>query len=269
MLVNMNKMNNLEKNLEESSDDEERCPVCLDFQTCDSIIMECCNKLIHADCLIQWLRRKNNCPLCRTEQSTYYNTPTNTVITNSLENALSSINNLFNSIDIGITQFNIGITQPSIGVSRRRNATGHPYLLNRQNVWRRSSILFSDFNNFNNGISFNNNLINNLDEIFDDNFINDIEAGITVYQNNNENIGISFVNSNDNLIGISYLNIENDDINNSLNININGGDLNINFNNDSLPLYLQLMRNFVEDINNTLNQSDTDFDSDFDPEEID
>ena len=55
------------------SDDTERCAICLDFQNCDSIPMECCNKLIHSYCLNEWLTRKNNCPLCRTSQSSSYN----------------------------------------------------------------------------------------------------------------------------------------------------------------------------------------------------
>lgn len=63
----------IDDDIQIDDDDMERCSICLDFQNCDSIPMECCNKLIHTYCLNQWLSRRNNCPLCRTQQSSYYN----------------------------------------------------------------------------------------------------------------------------------------------------------------------------------------------------
>lgn len=55
------------------SNEIEYCPICLDYQNCDSIPTECCNKLIHAYCFGEWLVQKNNCPLCRTNQASEYN----------------------------------------------------------------------------------------------------------------------------------------------------------------------------------------------------
>lgn len=253
-------MNNNNNSEQESSDedvssDEEKCPICLDIQTCDSIIMECCNKLIHSDCLIRWLQYKNNCPLCRTHQSLYYNTPTNNFTTNNstslgtlniryFQNTLDSINNLLESNNI------------DIGISHESSSSEDSYF---------SSIIqprnFGRSYENDSGISFNNNLINDLDEMFNNDMFNDdmfndllneIETGITIYQNNEDIIGVSFINTNENL-GISSMNIENNNFNNSLNIHING-DVFLNINNDSIPMYVRLMRNFIEEFTNLDNE---------------
>ena len=83
-----------EKEIKEVKEEEiDRCAICLDYQNCDSIIMECCNKLIHSYCLSEWLTRRNNCPLCRTEQSSKYNYLSNDEVSDVID-----VDGIFSSI---------------------------------------------------------------------------------------------------------------------------------------------------------------------------
>ena len=139
MLDESNESNESNENEQQESDSEEleRCAVCLEYQTYDSIPTECCNKLIHSDCLGKWLAQRNNCPLCRAAQSTYYNTVTNSPHIAPIPMAYSDImigvsrefNNINRSFDNVFSQFdnimNMGVSyerysfniRPSIGVS--------------------------------------------------------------------------------------------------------------------------------------------------------
>ena len=123
----LNDIENQNEHTQQSSseNDLEHCSICLDFQNDESIIMECCNKLIHSYCLSEWLKRKNNCPLCRTEQSSYYlnnwtderrnypELPSGNVLAEMMDNLISesaSRVRLYEEMDRVI---NIGVTRPS------------------------------------------------------------------------------------------------------------------------------------------------------------
>ena len=42
------------------------CPVCLeDFGVNQKVCLVSCNHMFHENCIVQWLRQKNTCPLCR------------------------------------------------------------------------------------------------------------------------------------------------------------------------------------------------------------
>ncbi|KAL4231281.1 RING finger protein 24 [Mactra antiquata] len=44
----------------------ETCPVCLDdFLKKEKIAVCSCHHVFHSRCLLEWLQRKNNCPLCK------------------------------------------------------------------------------------------------------------------------------------------------------------------------------------------------------------
>lgn len=48
------------------SDDKE-CPICLNnVINFDSVLTDC-NHVFHGSCLIEWVRRNNTCPMCRTK----------------------------------------------------------------------------------------------------------------------------------------------------------------------------------------------------------
>lgn len=135
--------NDIEISFSSDNDDMEHCAICLDFQNCESIVMECCNKLIHSYCLAQWLSQRNNCPLCRTQQSTHYNSLSNSNLhNNQLEEIDTELSNLFdtflnrNNASLGITSFRDNFSDPASGsggflsnLSRfqRRNAFLAPY----------------------------------------------------------------------------------------------------------------------------------------------
>ena len=55
----------------ECKDQEKDCPICQErFKLGDKIIHMPCSHLFHADCLSQWLARRNTCPNCRYELPT-------------------------------------------------------------------------------------------------------------------------------------------------------------------------------------------------------
>ncbi|XP_060570412.1 RING finger protein 122-like [Ruditapes philippinarum] len=42
------------------------CPVCLDeFLSKEKIAICTCHHVFHSKCLLEWLRHKNNCPMCK------------------------------------------------------------------------------------------------------------------------------------------------------------------------------------------------------------
>ena len=235
---------------EDNEDNLDRCPVCLDFQTCDSIIMECCDKLIHSDCLSTWLRTKNNCPLCRTQQSTYYNTlnHNNDIIDyNDSFRRYTDIFNLFNNLgvsssfadiaaDIGVSSAaDIGVSLSLSSLADIEDSVSNPFdyfqpLAPRARRRRRF------------GFSFPNEYIPLLRR---NRRINNVSY--TDARNNNNNIdisyGISMANNinNDNLLGIT--NVENDNrVNDDLNINFDMTSLNDNTN------YLRVISNLLNSI---------------------
>lgn len=239
-----------ESNESDFESDLERCPVCLDFQTCDSIIMECCDKLIHSDCLSTWLRTRNNCPLCRTQQSNYYNDFRN--IPPIREPDVDFLN-----------FFNLGVSrnQNSIGISGFNNTeelfSNFLYPRARSGIGmrprrRRMGFSFpsSEYLPFLNNLGITQGIV---DEIY-----NDIENGITMYQEENI-IGVSYSSIMSDVTGITSFNVENDD-NQNLNIRVNG-DLNINFNirdlTDSVN-YLQTLTNLLNDIHNVTSSNNND-----------
>ena len=114
--------NDIETEIVISDDDDlDVCPVCLEYQTYDSIVMECCNKLMHSECLTEWLKRKNNCPHCRTEQNSHYNSL-------SSSNLFANRNRDSFSFDIGVSGFferlgrlvDVGATGISININPSR-----------------------------------------------------------------------------------------------------------------------------------------------------
>jgi hypothetical protein len=47
---------------------ERECSICLeDYQSGESVSSLACDHLFHKKCLEEWLKHKNECPLCRTE----------------------------------------------------------------------------------------------------------------------------------------------------------------------------------------------------------
>ena len=114
----------------DDSSDLDICPVCLEYQTYDSIVMECCNKLMHSECLAEWLKRRNNCPHCRTEQNSYYNSMSSSNLYNfenverDVEIGVSRLANRL-GIDIGATGFSFNINpmrlfEPSFDLDHMR-----------------------------------------------------------------------------------------------------------------------------------------------------
>jgi len=228
---------------------EEICPVCLDFQNCDSIIMECCKKLIHSYCLAQWLSIRNNCPHCRTQQSVYYNNLSNNFDNNnqdSFTNIMSVLRNI--NTELGITSrrfqrrrgfYISNMLPPDISITAPPSA-------HQQNVERG----FPDFylplpwlgrNIFNLPRSINRLGITQLNNIYE------IDNGITMYQNN-DITGISYSNQNPEL-GISSLNIQANDHNISINLN---GDININLNIDDTNEFQTVISNLLNDLTNEI-----------------
>ena len=53
--------------LTEEEKNEDNCAICLDSFTtrANVILMLCCRKVIHTDCLRRWQEENNRCPLCR------------------------------------------------------------------------------------------------------------------------------------------------------------------------------------------------------------
>jgi hypothetical protein len=41
------------------------CPICLSPIKNNLYITECCKKHFHKDCHLEWIKIKNNCPMCR------------------------------------------------------------------------------------------------------------------------------------------------------------------------------------------------------------
>ena len=293
-----------------SENDIERCPICLDFQNDDSIIMECCNKLIHAYCLSEWLQRRNNCPLCRAHQSSYYdNYNLNIDIEqeiNQLSEALNNfsigisrpqfrrprrmgqyfsfeefrpllesrvgqdpvagsgsfIRNIFNrpSADLGVSA-DIGISNPhvvNVDMERVPIREIHNLGISFQN--RVNQQLDDDLDNLNNersnimanlrsqveqlehGISRSNQYFNEINEILDNN--------LHLFDDE-DSLGISFVNpiDNDNFIGISSLNIHTDRDNN-MNIDMNNGEITLNFNVNEQSSIMEIMNQIFQNVNN-------------------
>jgi len=186
--------------------------------------MECCNKLIHSSCLSEWLKRKNNCPCCRTPQSPQYNSLL-PYIGISQPESIDLLEPLTESIELLEPLINWRESNFSRIISRNRR--------------RRNAISFgplSSIPNFSFDEIINNNFIENIE--------NEIEHGISFYINNN-NIGVTYINENPNyLIGITSLNVEsNNDI---FNININRN-RNINLNINNTPL-LQVVNNIINDL---------------------
>ncbi|KAJ4885019.1 RING/U-box superfamily protein [Raphanus sativus] len=47
-------------------DDEKRCTVCLDdFEPKETVMLTPCKHMFHEECIVQWLKTKGQCPLCR------------------------------------------------------------------------------------------------------------------------------------------------------------------------------------------------------------
>lgn len=252
------------------------CPICLDFQNCDSIIMECCEKFIHSYCLSEWLRRRNNCPLCRTQQSSYYERSFN-------DNSDVLLNFPIPSINISGPQryeypsFNWLRDEeiPLLGVSRvRRNAFSIP---NHREVNIGISGLNERVQEFYREIEqMENNLVNQLlhpysrllnmrnnrnraepslfrSQIFDVPRLPEVyEMGVSYIQNN---LGVTFQGEAFNDMGVTSLNIESNEDRNSFNININS-DININLN---IPdeinenNYSNIISSLLTDVTNQLN----------------
>ena len=53
-------------NLYEIDDEDKDCPICFDGMLNDDIIC-CyqCRKFLHESCMTKWLKKNENCPLCR------------------------------------------------------------------------------------------------------------------------------------------------------------------------------------------------------------
>ena len=43
----------------------EDCPICLSPIKNNLYVTECCKKSFHKDCHTEWIKIKNNCPMCR------------------------------------------------------------------------------------------------------------------------------------------------------------------------------------------------------------
>ena len=247
----------------------ERCPICLDFQNCDSIIMECCDKLIHAYCLQEWLTKKNNCPLCRTSQSAAYNYLSlesfnvGTTIQN-LPNIFSRFQSSrhftfapvprrrngfifrqFLNVEPGVTQ-DIGITQAALG---REFLGVTSFFNNVPNLFNQAQQAVSELLHNTQAAS---ELVDETRE-----FINNYQIGITRQSENdismlfNENLGL----------GISSISLHN--THNDLILNID--DTSFNLNN---------IENFLNQINNDLindnrNNNDDDENYEEDMEDVD
>lgn len=56
-----------------TSQSHENCPICLEDITDDTIRITSCQHNFHNECLTQWTRTNNSCPLCRTQ----FNGPVN------------------------------------------------------------------------------------------------------------------------------------------------------------------------------------------------
>ena len=56
-----------------TSQSHENCPICLEYITDDTIKITSCHHNFHNECLTQWIRTNNSCPLRRTQ----FNGPVN------------------------------------------------------------------------------------------------------------------------------------------------------------------------------------------------
>lgn len=256
----------------DSDDDSEsdRCAICLDYQNCDSIPMECCNKLIHSYCLVEWLHRRNNCPLCRTEQSSGYNDDNNFInhfpnlyINSNEEPEGRSIFNFLNRFQndnhrnsnsdsvFRFNDLNLGATSPIPPPAPLRRERRRGFYLHSTSRDRINN-LYSDINR----------IRESMNRVFNE--FHDIELGLTGFRyfepQNLENND----NENEDILNINYLNSEIDNMLQDLgitsqdlgvsinrsdnNININFNDLNININNDDFSN----IENIVNDVNEFL-----------------
>ena len=76
---------------------EEECLICfnnIQVDTCEYILLECCNKQVHIDCLSSWIKscdnmHKLNCPYCRQKS----------LLCNDIYNSLT-IQNISHNIDV-------------------------------------------------------------------------------------------------------------------------------------------------------------------------
>lgn len=225
---------------DEESDDLEHCAICLDFQNCESISMECCNKLIHSYCLSEWMQTRNNCPLCRTQQSSYYNNLSRSNNNSEISSLLPNFENYLNEIrnSIGITSIQnydnlIGVT--NIRFNRFQNRP-------RQRIRRQGFYIPRD-----EYMSQYRPIMNNFDFDDFDNIMNDIDNGVTMYENDDDVLGVSYASENLLDMGITSFNIEIERNNNpQIHLNLNG-DLNININN-LLGENFQRILNLLNDI---------------------
>ena len=48
--------------------EEKECTICMDDICCnDQMVILICNHKFHEKCIVDWLKRDENCPLCRTK----------------------------------------------------------------------------------------------------------------------------------------------------------------------------------------------------------
>lgn len=53
---------------EEKEEDERRCTICLEeFEPKIEVMVTPCNHMFHEDCILPWLERQGQCPICRSE----------------------------------------------------------------------------------------------------------------------------------------------------------------------------------------------------------
>ena len=258
-------------NSEEQNNELENCPICLDFQNCDSIIMECCNKLIHSYCLMEWLKRRNNCPLCRTQQASGYDVHYQQYNREPISSEYNeTIYNLFPPIHISNPTYFTEEEIPLLEPIRRRRRRGF-YI---PNIERNVNMGITSFNNrvqsfyreieelenslFNRVLNPYRRLINNLESSRRNNILDNIENNVDIGVTQN-NIGVTYINNGTfDDIGISSMNIESNG--NNYNININQ-DINLNFNIEQ-PInpdnYFNTISSIFDQINNQIDNLDDD-----------
>jgi hypothetical protein len=258
-----------------SDEDIERCSICLDYQNCESIPMECCNKLIHRYCLSEWLRQRNNCPLCRADQgyshlsrigidTSFGNVgigSSSLVIENELNNIFENFERIENSLGItGMTEsvfdfdsvpneiIELGISLPTRTI-RRRAPYPYPYPYRLRRRRRRMGLRMPD------NLHYNFNIYNEFSRINE--FINNdlpsesIDNGITLYRGLENSIGITIDSRDmDEELGVSTVNIESSD--NNININLNN-DININLNFNDTTEYMSTISGLLNRINREIN----------------